>query len=86
MLPSCKGKRISCTTLTLSFEHQFLYVCNGDAWICIVKIMDMVGKAYLICTVVNSYSHIRVEAFTMTECSAVFKDIQLRECEVYIQF
>jgi hypothetical protein len=32
--------------------------------------MDIVGKAYLICTVVNIYSCIRFEAFTMTECSA----------------
>lgn len=48
--------------------------------------MNIVGKAYLICTVVNSYSHIRFEAFTMTECSAVFRDSQLCECEVYIQF
>jgi hypothetical protein len=48
--------------------------------------MDIVGKAYLICTIVVIYIHIRFEAFTVTECNSVFKDSQLCECEVYIQF
>jgi len=42
--------------------------------------MDIVGKAYVICTVVNIYSHIRFEACILTECSAVFKGSQLCEC------
>lgn len=49
--------------------------------------MGIVGKAYLIRSIVNTsiYSHIRFEAFTVTECSTVFKESQLCECEVYIQ-
>lgn len=50
-------------------------VCYGDAWISIVKVVDIVGNAYWICTVVNNYSHTRFEAFTVTECSAVFKKV-----------